>query len=43
MAALRAEFEGEEEELKTFIKEAGLREEMLQRNRQRMGKVRGED
>ncbi|MDY6952788.1 MAG: circadian clock protein KaiC [Thermodesulfobacteriota bacterium] len=43
MAALRAEFEGEEEELKQFLDEAALKEKLLQEERRRMGRARGKD
>jgi len=43
IAELRAEFEAEEENLKNFIKDAELKEKVLQEDRKRIGKARGKD
>jgi circadian clock protein KaiC len=43
ITTLRAEFEAEEEELKRFIEGAQSREDVLDKERERMAKVRGRD
>ncbi len=43
IAALRAEFEGEEEDLDKFIKEAQSKEKVFQEGRKKMANARGKD
>jgi circadian clock protein KaiC len=43
IAALRAEFEGEEEDLDKFVKEAQSKEKVFQEDREKMASARGKD
>ena len=43
IVALRADFEAEEDELKKFIGQAETKEQVLQKDMNALGKVRGKD